>query len=428
MSKELTKQEKRILSHQWHQKRASFHATVLLIFLALPFLSHHWIFTSSAPESTRGEDVEYRISMVGDMMMGRHVEEHALMNDFHIDYVFEYVRPYFQESDYVTGNLESPIVDAEDPEIEAQMEEAALRHKDIHLHALPWAIDALEGAHFDSVTLANNHSLDYGDLSLYQTLDHFENRDVEVLGIGHGLDLSTRQVNEGLKDSSRISYFDMGEDSTGAIISITDSYVRGFDASENVGGVFTSPNMDVLANRLIHAKTPKAQGGGGADLAIVHIHWGDEYQVRYNENQQEDAQFMADYGADIIIGHHPHVLQSASIIEGRDPLNEDRDHETLVMYSLGNFVFDQGWTTTKESTIAQLDFLTDGSKELSFVPMWIENATPRETGGLMKGYRDRRIFRMLSKDLDSDLYRVENGRLVIDLEKTKVLQGGNLND
>ncbi len=428
MSKHLTKQEKQRVSHQWHQKRAPLHAAVLLIFLAIPFLSHHWLFTSSAPEGTRGEDVQYRISMVGDMMLGRHVEEHALMNNFHIDYVFEYVRPYFEESDYVTGNLESPIVDAENPEIEEQMEDAALRHKDIHLHALPWAIDALEGAHFDSVSLANNHSLDYGDLSLYETLEHFENRGVEILGIGHGLDLSTRQTNDGLMDSSRISYFDIGEDFRGAIIGVTDSYVRGFDASENVGGVFTSPNMDILANRLIHAKTPEAQGGGGADMVIVHIHWGDEYQVRYNEDQQVDAQFMADHGADIVIGHHPHVLQSASIVQGRDPLNEDRDHEALVMYSLGNFVFDQGWTTTKESTIAQLDILKDGSKKLSFVPLWIENATPRETGGLLKPYRDRRIFRMLSKDLDSEIYQVEGGRLVIDLEKTNVLKGGFLHD
>ena len=428
MSKNLTKMEKRMISHQWHQKRAVFHATVLLIFLMVPFLSHHWIFSASAPESTRGEDVAYRISMVGDMMMGRHVEEHALMNNFHIGYVFEYVRPFFRESDYVTGNLESPIVDAEDPEVEKLMEEAALRHKDIHLHALPWAIDALEGAYFDTVSLANNHSLDYGDLSLYQTLEHFENRDVEIIGIGHGLDLSSRQIQEGLIDSSRISYFDMGENARGAIIAITDSYVRGFDASENVGGVFTSPNMDILANRLIHAKTPKAQGGGGADMVIVHIHWGDEYQVRYNENQQVDAQFMADHGADIIIGHHPHVLQSASILQGRNPIDPEKDHETLVMYSLGNFVFDQGWTTTKESTIAQLDILNDGSKRLSFVPMWIENATPRETGGLLKGYRDRRIFRMLSKDLDREIFAVQEGRLVVDLDKTKVLQGGFFHD
>jgi len=428
MSKILTKPEKQMLRHQWHQKRATFHAAILLIFLAVPFISHHWLFTSSAPESTRGEDVEHRISMVGDMMLGRHVEEHALMNDFHIDYVFEYVRPFFQDSDYVTGNLESPIVDANNPEIEMQMEESALLHKDIHLHALPWAVDAIEGAHFNSVTLANNHSLDYGDLSLYQTLDHFENREVEILGIGHGLDLSERQKGEGLIDASRVSYYDMDENFRIAIIGITDSYVRGFDASENVGGVFTGPNMDILGNRLVQAKTPESEGGGGADMVIVQIHWGNEYQVRFTENQQVDAQFMADNGADIIIGHHPHVLQSAGIIEGRDPLNEEKDHEALVLYSLGNFVFDQGWTTTKESTIAQLDFLNDGSIQLSFVPMWIENATPRETSGLLKGYRDRRIFRMLSKDLDSDLYHVEKGRLVIDLDKTKVLQGGFLHD
>ncbi len=428
MSKKLTNQEKRMLYFKRHQKKAPLHATVLLIFLAIPFFSHQWLFTSSLPEGTRAEDVEYRISMVGDMMFGRHVEEHGIMNDFHIDYVFEYVRPFFQESDYVTGNLESPIIDAEDPEIERQMEDAALRHKDIHLHALPWAIDALESAYFNSVTLANNHSLDYGDLSLYQTLEHFEGREVETVGIGHGLDLSSRQLDEGLMDASRISYFDMDDDFRIAVIGITDSYVRGFDASEHVGGVFTSPNMDILGNRIIQAKNSPAAGGGGADLVIVHIHWGDEYQVRYNDNQRVDAQFMADHGADIIIGHHPHVLQSASILQGRNPINEEEPHEALVLYSLGNFVFDQGWTTTKESTIAQLDILKDGSKQLSFVPLWIENATPRETRGILKAYRDRRIFRMLSKDLDEELYHVENGRLIIDLDKTKVLQGGNLHD
>ncbi len=173
---------------------------------------------------------------------------------------------------------------------------------------------------------------------------------------------------------------------------------------------------------MIEAKTPRSQGGGDADVLIIHIHWGNEYQVRYNENQRGDAQFMADNGADIIIGHHPHVLQSVSILQGRDPVNDHEDHETLVMYSLGNFVFDQGWTTTKESTIAQLDFLSDGSKQISFIPLWIENATPRETSGLLKPYRDRRIFRMLTKDIDEEIYSVSEGRLVIDLEKTKVLQ------
>ena len=422
MSTKLTKKEKTMLKHQQQRKKAPVHAAILLAILLIPFLSHERLFTSGTPEATRPENVDYRISMVGDMMFGRHVEEHAVMNGLHIDYVFDYVRPFFAESDYVTGNLESPIVDAENPEIENQMENSALRHKDIHLHALPWAIDALEGAHFNSVSLANNHSLDYGDLSLYETLEHFEGRDVEIVGIGHGLDLSFRAEREGLKDASGISYYDISDDFRVAVIGITDSYVRGFDASENVGGVFTSPNMDLLANRMIEAKTPRSQGGGDADVLIIHIHWGNEYQVRYNENQRGDAQFMADNGADIIIGHHPHVLQSVSILQGRDPVNDHEDHETLVMYSLGNFVFDQGWTTTKESTIAQLDFLSDGSKQISFIPLWIENATPRETSGLLKPYRDRRIFRMLTKDIDEEIYSVSEGRLVIDLEKTKVLQ------
>src|SRR5699024_1898793 len=129
-------------------------------------------FSTEPPVNTRSDDVEYRMSIVGDMMLGRHVHDAAIRSNEPIDRVFDYVQPYFNESDYVTGNFETPILNTKDEEIKDVMDDAELHNKDIHIYSEPWAVDALINAGFNSVNLANNHALDFGDLSLQQTLDY----------------------------------------------------------------------------------------------------------------------------------------------------------------------------------------------------------------------------------------------------------------
>lgn len=70
------------------------------------------------------------------------------------------------------------------------------------------------------------------------------------------------------------------------------------------------------------------------DVFIVSMHWGEEYQDLPNNTQIKQAKYLAELGADIIIGHHPHVIQPVDLL-----VNEER--ETFVMYSLGNFLSDQ---------------------------------------------------------------------------------------
>ncbi|SES41533.1 CapA family protein [Salipaludibacillus aurantiacus] len=422
MSKELSFKERMKLMMVRHRERALPHSIIALIILAIPFFGHHWYFSASAPSDTRPDNVEYRMSMVGDMMMGRHVHDAAVRTGEHIDRVFNFVYPFFNESDYVTGNFENPVLNVADPEIDAQVEDAELHNKDIHLYAEPWAMDALVNAGFDSVNFANNHTLDYGDLSLQQTLEHIRQYDIDTVGIGDALKLPDEEIAEGAIEAAGVSYFDINDDVRVGLIGFTDSFVQGFAAQDYVGGVFTPSYQGFaeLRQRLLEAKMPEEEGGGGADITMVHVHWGDEYQVGYNDRQEILAQYMTNYGADIIIGHHSHVLEPVKIMEGRD------DHRSLVMFSLGNFVFDQGWTRTKESTIAQLDFLDDGSKEMSFVPMFIEDTRPRETAGFTKFYRDYRIFRTLRQELDETIWTVEDGRLKVDLNAAGVLEGVEL--
>ncbi|PRO65975.1 CapA family protein [Alkalicoccus urumqiensis] len=422
MEKNLSFQERMKLFQLRHKRHALRDSVIVLAVLLVPLFGYSWFVFGEEPEETRPDNVEYRISMVGDMMMGRHVRDAVDQSGEPVDRVFRYINPFFEQSDYVTGNFESPILDDQDPEVEEEMDDAELENKDIHLYARPDAVGALENAGFDSVSVANNHALDFGDLSLQGTLDAFRDSDVEILGIGDALNLDEEEVENGAIDATRVSTFEAEDGTRFGILGFTDVFVQGFSASDYVGGVFTREyiGLTLLRERLQEAKLPEEEGGDGVDIMMVHVHWGDEYQVGYNEEQEELAQYMANYGADVIIGHHSHVLEPVTITEGVD------GNRAIVMNSLGNFVFDQGWTRTKESVIAQLDFLDDGGRELSFVPMRINETMPRETAGPMKSYYDFRIYRTLRKELDSDLWRVEDGRLKIDLDAAGVFdeQGG----
>ncbi|ADH98382.1 CapA family protein [Salisediminibacterium selenitireducens] len=408
-----------------HRKHAVRDSIIALALLSVPFFGHHLIFASDTPSNTRDDDVVYRMSMTGDIMLGRHVHDAAVQSREHVSRTFDYVRPFFDESDYVTGNFESPILDPDherydDPDhddFETHKEASILPNKHITFFAEPWAIDALEYAGFDSVSLANNHTLDYGDLSFTDTLEHFNASDIDALGIGDAINIPEDEVEGGAVDAADVKYVDLPGGVRMAIAAYTEIKVEGFDAREYVGGVLTHENIEVLRDRMIEAKLPESEGGGGADIMVVHVHWGQEYQVGYNDDQEEKAQYLANFGADLVIGHHSHVLEPITVVEGLE------GNQTLVMNSLGNFVFDQGWSRTKETALAQLDFLENGSKELSFVPMYISDTKPAETSGPLKAYRDFRIFRTLNKELDPSIWEKRDGRLVIDLDEAGIMEG-----
>ncbi|UTR08632.1 CapA family protein [Evansella sp. LMS18] len=453
-----------------HRKNATRDSLIALAVVILIIAVDSLLINPEAPETTRPDNVEYRMSMIGDIMMGRHVQDAARYQGEPISRVFNYVYPYFHDSDYTTANFEAAIMDPDDPVVENEIDEWALENKDIHLYAKPDTLTAMEEAGINSISLANNHTMDYGDLSLEQTLEHVKNSNVDFVGLGEvrggagsalgdtdedsgfqgeeGTESEESVTEEGVPagedtaeedsgtgeaspgedetdltdqeledpiEAARISYFEMGDGLTGALIGFTEVRVVGFDANDHVGGVFSffDGGDAVLRDRL-------AEANENADVVFVHVHWGDEYQVGYNDDQRRLAQLMVNYGADVIIGHHSHVLEPVTIIEGTE------GNRAVVMNSLGNFIFDQGWSRTKETVIAQLDFLEDGSKELSFVPIRLLDSQPRETSGITKPYRNFRIFRTLRKELDENLWRVENDRLIIDLDAAGVLEGVEL--
>jgi gamma-polyglutamate biosynthesis protein CapA len=324
-------------------------AALLVVLQATGVFEEGAVAAASAADRAH-DDVVFSAVMVGDLMFGRHVEQVTERHGH--DHVLADVTPLL-DADYVTGNLEQVISDRADELPEAD--------KLIHLASDRRTAAALADAGFTTLALANNHLMDHGIPGLRDTIAALEEVGLAYAGAGETMD-----------EAARIDHQEHGG-LTVATLSFSDAYVVGFVARAFQGGVLSADEQ--RASRLIR------EAAANADLVITHFHWGTEYGFAPTRQQRELAEMAAAAGADVVIGHHPHVLQTV-----------ERIGDTLVLYSLGNFVFDQGWSRTRESTLARYELGSDGRARVSFVPIVIREGAPRVASGPLAPYRRARIF------------------------------------
>jgi poly-gamma-glutamate synthesis protein (capsule biosynthesis protein) len=233
--------------------------------------------------------------LAGDVMLGRGV---ARALDGEWEAAFAQVRPWLAGDGPLVQrvlsvvNLESPLTVA--PQV----------RRGHDLRAPPAAVAALREAGIDAVSLANNHALDAGPKGLRETKEA-----LRAAGIAAWTEQATRVPCAGIG-----SWVGFGSVVPGPICAglAFDDSVRPLDLETAVGAVSAAARQ--------------------AEIVIVSIHWGGEYQAAPSARQQAIAQALAEAGADVIAGHGPHVPQRIEWVG-----------ETLVAYSLGNFLFDQLW-------------------------------------------------------------------------------------
>jgi len=249
--------------------------------LIYPFLIYSFLICLSLTLPGEPPPPTLTLAFVGDVMLGRGVAQ-ALDGDW--DAAFVGVQPWLAQADLAFANLESPLTTAP---FAPPSDGMAGRYD---LRAPPEAVAALRGAGFDVVSLANNHALDAGPAGLAQTAATLGK--VEIAGL----------VDDGrIYPSTHLPAY--------RFLAFDDS-VEPLDVHAAAGAVAAA-----------------ADGGG---LVIVSVHWGGEYQASPSLRQRTVARALALAGADLVIGHGPHVLQRVEWVG-----------ETLVAYSLGNFLFDQ---------------------------------------------------------------------------------------
>jgi len=273
---------------------------------------------------------EITIAAVGDLMLGGRTE--PFLKEFGPGYPFADVMPILSRADVVVGNLESSI----------STRGIAVENKKFTLRAGPIAAQALKKAGIRVVTLANNHSMDYGPLALKDTLTVLAEND--ILYTGAGMDLDEARSPAYLKVKGR----------TIAFLSYSLTFPLEFFASAGRPG--TAPGYADFVRSDIEKARPSA------DLVVVSFHWGAELMTAAKDYQVELGHKAIDWGADLVLGHHPHVLQELEVYQGR-----------IIAYSLGNFVFGSESNRTNDGIILLLTFQGKILSRVEAVPLDVNN-------------------------------------------------------
>lgn len=281
--------------------------------------AYPWLYLRGGEPLTPGEQA-VEVIAVGDVMLGRDVAHEAAP--------LAAVAPWLRAAGLTVGNLECVVG-----------EEGLPRPGPYRLRAPLAAVATLRSAGFDLLGLANNHALDYGPSGLAETASRLQRAGIDYVGAGPNA-AAARQAVIREAGGLRLAFL--------AFNSVPDP-----DDKPGDGG-WTPSRWDQ-----VEALAAIAASRAEADAVIVSMHWGYEYELRPDPAQRDAARALLDAGADLVIGHHPHVVQGTEALGGG-----------FVAYSLGNLVFDQQQGETREGLALRAFIDEGGLRAVQALPLW----------------------------------------------------------
>ena len=279
------------------------------IVLAVSCLLFH---ACSSSPSTEGEEELLSIVFTGDVLLDRGVR--PIVQNRGVDYLFEEVDSVFRSADAVVINLECPLTDSVSP----------INKKYIFRADARWA-QGLRRAGITHAALANNHTNDQSRRGLQATYHHLSAAGITPLGYGQNVKEQSRPIII-KKHKTEVAIFN-------AVMMPLENW----HFLEDKPGVYQPSSAQLVETVLsYHQSHPSTH-------IVTVLHWGVEFQTSPTMSQRTLAKQLSDAGADVVIGHHPHVVQPIDTIG-----------TTFVFYSLGNFVFDQRAPLTRHSMMVKL--------------------------------------------------------------------------
>jgi len=252
------------------------------------------------------------IVAVGDISFRGNREDHPSVD------IFRQVTSILKSGDVVIANLESPLVDNSTP----------VQGKCTLRGTVGWA-KIIKEAGIQFVSLANNHMMDYGVEGLKSTIKACKEAGLSYAGAGNNIDEACKPVYIDIKGKQI------------AILSRTSVIVHSPSCATKTTPGVAFLNIDETLEAISNCRRE-------ADLVVLSIHWGLENYLYPSKEQRMLAKQFVEAGAGLIIGHHPHVLQGIEQIG-----------TALVIYSLGNFLFDEfDWSFVNEEGILQTNTST----------------------------------------------------------------------
>ena len=249
------------------------------------------------------EETDVSFVVFGDNLIHEPIYRYGLREDGGFDFLFQNIRDTIEESNVAVINQETPLTD--DP----------ARYGDYPRFGTPAQVgQAIVDAGFDVVTCATNHALDRGAEGVGFTKDFFTSRNVLCLGIQPAEEEEQRPYETITRNNVRFALL---------------NYTYG---TNGIPVPAEHPHMVHLLKDADKVREDVAAAKADSDFVIVFAHWGTEGSEQVDDFQREWAQVFLESGVDVVVGTHPHVLQSYEVLTGQD------GREMLVYYSIGNYI------------------------------------------------------------------------------------------
>lgn len=320
---------------------------ILIIFTIVMSLAVFWALKTTAKE--------VHLVAVGDILLSRDVEKKMIKEG--LSYPYKQVEKCFLKKDIVLGNLENPIYEGNN---------AVCKNSNLIFKAKNANAAKLKEVGFTILNLANNHTMDYKEAGLVNTMQVLHNNGISYIGAG---------VND--------------NEAKKPLVIQTKGYKIGFLGYSMFSAQRSIYNKDKAAicrvKDNINSEIKKAKSE--CDFLVVTVHWGNEFDFFPSDKQKKLAHEMIDSGADLLLGHHPHVLQGI-----------EQYKDKYIFYSLGNFVFDkQIQKGTDESIILDLTIKNKHIKKITLIPIKIIDCQPTLATGDVASYILQRLQKYSSE-------------------------------
>ena len=318
-----------------------------------------------------------KLVAVGDIMLGDlpacfGFGVGSMIKRYGSNRLFSKIKKELTGADMLIGNLEAVLSD---------QNRQTLWPPSQYLRGDKKAINILKETGFSVLSVANNHMMQHGPAAFHETVELLLKAGINVAGLKDNPPFHSKPVILNVK---------------GIVIGILGYSLRPEEYHpEDV--LYCQGSERVIAEDIKRLRPD-------VDKVILLAHWGDEFIARPAPHQVKMARTLVDYGADLIIGHHPHVLQGIEQYKGG-----------VIAYSLGNFIFDMWLPNTKQSIILKIDCNNNGVNEVDALPIEINDEYQPEaiTGSRKTLFME--YFKGLCKQFDA--YNMDETDYNVELKK-----------
>ncbi|MBR2777055.1 MAG: CapA family protein [Prevotella sp.] len=282
------------------------------------------------------------VVLTGDILLDRGVRK--AIEQHGVDHLFsDGVDSVFHAAQVVVGNLECPATEIESPVM-----------KRFIFRAEPVWLEALQRHGITHLNLANNHSIDQGRRGLIDTKENIVKAGMVPIGAGANMDEASEPVL--LAEQPRKVWL------VPSLRLALENYAYLTDKP-----CVSQEPMDSLLHRVYRLRQQDSTA-----VIIVSLHWGAEHRLEPVPRQRMDAHMLIQAGADVLVCHHTHTLQTIEDYQGH-----------RIYYSVGNFIFDQHKPLNSKTCLVRLDITAD-SMGVTTIPVEIRHCVPYLTESDLK--------------------------------------------